>query len=214
MTLSFSIKTASLTCLLTCFLCISELVDAKTLLYRYRDDNGVLVLGTSIPPEYARKGYQIVDTFGRVVKDIPPALTPEQLAEQERLEKEKARQEELARQQEETDRTLLRLYSHPDDARRARDRRLQELDALINLKQNNIEANTKKIVELESKAADAERAGHKVPEQILQEISRLSEQNSTLENEIDSHQSDRDDIIREFGEQIERLEYLMKKIHQ
>ncbi|WP_246840917.1 ABC transporter ATPase [Hahella sp. CCB-MM4] len=172
------------------------------------------MLGNSIPPEYARKGYQIVDTFGRVVKDVPPALTPEQIAEQERLKKEKARQEELARQQEEADRTLLRLYSHPGDARRARDRRLQELDALINLKRKKIEANDKKIVDLESRAADAERAGKKVPEQILHEIERLSEQKSTMENEIQSHQKDRNDIVEDFDEQIERLEYLMKQLHR
>ncbi len=203
-------KKISFACLLLGMFSIADYTDAKTLLYRYRDNNGVLVLGNSVPPEFAHKGYQIVDTFGRVVREIPPALTPEQIAEQERLEEERQRQEELQRQQDEADRILMRLYSHPDDARRARDRRLQELDALMNLKAKTIETNQKKIVELESKAADAERAGKKVPEQILTEIARNTEQNVMLANEIADHKADREAIVLEFAEQIERLEYLKK----
>jgi len=205
------IRKLPLTCLLIVMLLgLAEFSSAKNLLYRYRDNNDDIVLGSSVPPEFVHKGYQIVDAFGRVVREVPPALTPEQIAEQERLEKEHQHQEELKRQQDEADRTLMKLYSHPDDARRARDRRLQELDTLINLKTKKIEENQKKIVELESKAADVERAGKKVPDQILADISRNTEQNATLAYEVADHQANRDAIVLEFTEQIERLEFLLK----
>ncbi|MBU6952669.1 ABC transporter ATPase [Hahella sp. HN01] len=196
-------------------LCLMSLtfVQAETLFYRYKDQNGTLVLGNSVPPEAAKKGYQIVDAFGRVIKDIPAALTPEQIIERDRKLAEKAQKEEEVRKQREADELLLRLFSHPDDAARARDRKLQELDGLISLKRNNIEVLEKKVASQESRAADAERAGRAVPQDLLDEIQRDTSQVQRLQSEIAAHEKDREETTADYAQKIERLKFLLEKIN-
>ncbi len=186
-------------------------VNAQTVFYRYKDANGVLVLSNSIPPEYAKKGYKIVDAYGRVIKDVPPALTPEQIAEKKRLEAEKARLAEEARKQKEADTLLLRLYSHPDDAIRARDRKLQEIDILTQQKTNTKKSVQNKIIELESQAANAERAGKKVPERVLNEIVDLQDEVARLDKDLVNLAESRSQEVTEYEAAIERLKVLIQR---
>ena len=178
--------------------------------YRYKDANGRIVLSNSITPEFALKGYQIVDSHGRLIREVPPAPTPEELAEKKRLEAEKARQEEIARKQAEEDALLMRLYSHPDDAARARDRKLSEIDVLHSQKSNSLRSLNKKILELESKAANAERSGKKVSEQILEKIAGYYEETDRLKNELQAYEANKVKITEEFETKINRLKTLMQ----
>ena len=85
-------------------------------MYRYTDENGQVVISSTIPQEATKRGYDILGSNGRVIETIPPAPTKEEIAAREA---EKQRQKELAEQREK-DRQLLKRFSHPDQAVKAK----------------------------------------------------------------------------------------------
>jgi hypothetical protein len=181
---------------------------AQTVFYRYKDANNHLVLSNTIPPELADKGYQVVDPSGRVLHTVLPAPTPEQIAERRLQQAAKTRQEELARKQAEEDAFLQRLYSHPDDAERAKVRKLLEIDTLVTQKNIEKQDHVTKIHQLETKAANIERSGKQVPETILNEISGLQKNIDKYNAELLAYEKTKAETIKEFDQTILRLQEL------
>ncbi|MDX1588552.1 MAG: DUF4124 domain-containing protein [Oleiphilaceae bacterium] len=181
---------------------------ANAQMYRYIDDKGRPVITNSLPQEVVSRGYEILNSQGRVIEVVPPALTEEQIAEKERereLERQRRAQEEARR---EADRSLLRKYSSADDAVRALQRSLREMFSLIRLKQGNITNIEGKLAEQENRAANLERQGREVPEQIFDNMERLESQKQDLKKEIATQLEEIETLREDFRERIERMEEL------
>lgn len=198
--------TKLITCLLaaTCLL-VTSLADAR--MYRYKDDNGQMVISNTVPQEASTRGYEILNSQGRVVDRIAPAPTEEEL--QQRAEEERRQQE--AAEQLERDKALLRRYRHPDDAVRALHRKIDELEGLNQLKQGNISVIESQLDSEQSKAADLERSGREIPESTLDKIDRLEQQIRELEAEIDAQNREMEEIRESYVEDIERLEVITEQ---
>src|SRR5690606_26774866 len=108
---------------------------------------------------------------------VPRSPTPSEAAR-------RAEAEAAARKQAEADALLLRLYGTVKEAERARDRRLQEIDSIIKLKRGNQQAVENQIKEIEIKAANLERAGREVPDDLQTKVERLRGSVRDLEREI------------------------------
>ncbi|WP_420195061.1 DUF4124 domain-containing protein [Marinobacter sp. GH_1] len=171
-------------------------------MYRYTDDNGQLVISSTIPQEATKRGYDILSANGRVIETIPPAPTAEEIAARE-AEKERQRQAEI---QQEQDRQLLKRFSHPDQAVRAMHRKIRELEGIIQLKRGNISVISSQLDSEQSRAADMERAGRDIPEATLERIRRLESQIRDVEREIAAQQQDISAMKKEFEADIKRLE--------
>lgn len=156
--------------------------------YRYLNDKGVPVLDRQgVPPEFIEKGYQVVDDQGRVLREIPPAPTQE---ERERMAAEKARAG--------SDAQLLRIYSESADVERARDRKLSELDGVIGVAQSNLNSLRIQQANLQSKAAEFERASRKVPEHLIVQIDNIKAEQASLEKDIERYRQNRKDAELSF----------------
>jgi hypothetical protein len=143
-------------------------------LYRYVNDKGVMVLDRQgVPPQYIGKGYEVLNEGGRVIQVVPPAPSPEEM--QRRLA-EKARAS--------SDAQLLRLYSGVDDVDRARARKQAELDGLISVARGNLQSLRTQQANLQSQAADKERAGQPVPDQLVAQIDSVKSDQLRLLNDI------------------------------
>ncbi len=180
---------------------------AEAGMYRYKDDNGQLVISNTIPQEATKRGYDILNNSGRVVETVAPAPTEEELAAREA---EKQRQKALERQQEQ-DRQLLKRYSHPDQAVRAMHRKIRELEGLIQLKRGNISVISNQLDSEQSRAADMERAGRTIPDATLEKIRRLESQIRDLEREISIQTREINELKADFEADIERLEEVTGK---
>ncbi|HCV79051.1 DUF4124 domain-containing protein [Pseudomonas oryzihabitans] len=122
-------------------------------LYRYLDRNGTLVIDRQgVPPEYAGKGYDVLNEQGRVIRKVAPALPA---AELDRRERE--------RQQALVDGQLRKLYSNVEDVDRAKARKLTELDGLMQIKKANLEATRQLQSQLMQQAAVQQRNGQALP---------------------------------------------------
>lgn len=171
-------------------------------MYRYTDENGQIVISSTIPQEATKRGYDILSNNGRVIKTIPPAPTEEEIAAREA---EKQRQKELAEQREK-DRALLKRFSHPDQAVKAMHRKIRELEGLIQLKRGNISVISSQLDSEQSRAANMERAGREIPEATLEKIRRLESQIRDIEREITSQTQEIEELRKAFEADIERLE--------
>ena len=184
--------------------CVS-LATSSTLastMYRYKDGNGRMVISNTVPSENSTRGYEILNAQGRVVDVVEPAPTPEEIAAREAEKKRKVQ----AEKQREEDAELLRTFSHPDDAVRALRRKLQELESLVQLKRGNISVIESQLEEQQGKAADLERAGREVPENLTTRIERLHAQIREIEKEISIQNVETEAIRDTYEQKIERLE--------
>ena len=132
--------------------------------YRYVNEEGVKVMGHSIPPEYVKNGYEIVSTNGRVVEVVEPAPDPE-FVEQERAKAELKAEYEL----------LARRYSTVRDIEAAKQRKLVHVDASIVLVDSSLENIQEEVDDITARAAGFERAGKDVPKNILDTLAALNE---------------------------------------
>ncbi|WP_313026303.1 DUF4124 domain-containing protein [Pseudomonas lopnurensis] len=168
-------------------------------LYRYVDDRGVVVLDRhGVPPQHIARGYQVLNEQGRVIREVPPAPTAEAL---EQLQAQKRRAASDAR--------LLRLYASVEDVERAEVRKLAELDSVIGLAQGNLQALRNQQDGLRKQAANHERAGRKVPDNLLAQIANLEKEQAGLLRDVKRYEKVRADAEISFADDRQRIGELL-----
>ncbi len=166
--------------------------------FRYTNEQGVQVINSSIPPEYAQKGYEEVTPRGEVIRVVPPALSGE---EAERLEARRREAERLA----EWDEELLRRYSNVADIEAAQQRKLAQLEGSIAMLQGNIRNLKHQVAQQHANAAKSERMGREVPESVLKALAGLEEELKLTEETIAERQRQFDEINDKFEQDKERF---------
>ncbi|MCQ4244624.1 DUF4124 domain-containing protein [Stutzerimonas decontaminans] len=168
-------------------------------LYRYVDERGVVVLDRhGVPPQHISRGYQVLNEQGRVVREVPPAPTAEEFA---RLQAQKAR--------DASDAQLLRLYASVEDVERAEARKLSELDSVIGLSQGNLQSIRNQRSSLQKQAANHERAGRKVPANLMAQISNLEKEEQSLLRDLQRFEKARADAEVSFADDRQRVAELL-----
>lgn len=128
---------------------------SERVFYRYLNEQGVRVINFSIPPQYVKNGYDILNLQGQVISKVERQKTKEELA----LEIKAQRIKEI-------ERNLLRRYSSSDELEEAKQRRLSEVTAQIRMVEGNIALLTNQLNRERMRAAQKERSGKAVPESI------------------------------------------------
>ncbi len=171
-------------------------------LYRYVNDKGITVLDRSVPPQFVSRGYEVLDTDGRVKLVVPAALTPQ--------EREAARIAELEqRRQHSEDSTLVRLYSSVADLDRAQTRKIQQIDGVIATTNNALFSLKAQQNELQSQAAAQQRAGREVEPRVLQALADIDAERERLQRQIASYRTEIETVKQSFASQRARLEQLL-----
>lgn len=148
-------------------------------LYRYLDRNGTLVIDRQgVPPEYAGKGYDVLNEQGRVIRKVAPALPAEELERRER-----ARQQALADEQ------LRKLYSSVEDVDRAKARKLSELEGLMQIKKANLESARQVQAQLMEQAAVLQRNGQALPTDIQARLDAAAADQVRLQADLDRYEA-------------------------
>lgn len=170
-------------------------------LYRYVDDRGVVVLDRhGVPPQHIGRGYQVLNEQGRVIREVPPGPTAEEF---QRLQADRARAS--------ADAQLLRLYASVEDVERAEARRLAELDSIIGLTQGNLQALRSQQRNLQKQAADHERAGRGVPENLLAQIANMEQEQASLQRDLKRYETVRAEAQISFAGDRQRIAELLGK---
>jgi len=176
----------------------ATLADAAEL-YRYTDERGVVVLDRhGVPPQHIGRGYEVLNEQGRVVRVVPPAPTAEEMQRQQQAKARAA-----------ADVQLLRLYASPDDVDRARKRKLAELDSIIGITQSNLQSLRTQQETLRTQAAQHERAGREVPQNLLTQIANLEKEQAGLQRDQVRYQRAKVEADASFARDRERVAELL-----
>jgi chromosome segregation ATPase len=173
----------------------------RSALYRYRDHRGVLVVNDHVPPEFIRNGYQVITRDGRVIEEVAPQLEGEAAA---RARAAAAEQQRL----KEWDESLLRRYSTTADIEAARERALREFDIRISILRSNLQSVKGQIEREQARAADIERRGQNVPEELARSIADLRAEVVATEEMVALRQRERAEVQASYQRDIERFETL------
>lgn len=165
----------------------AESKEERAAYYRYVNDQGVKVMNHSIPPEFAQRGYEVLNISGRVIKVVPPALTE---ADIQALEERQRVREEYE--------VLARRYSSPHDIEEAKLRQLERLDANIALVRGNINNLKRQIDGIGAKAAEYERAAKPVPQNLLDSLAKTRNEMVNSENLMVIRVAEKQKVIDKF----------------
>jgi hypothetical protein len=181
---------------------------ASDYFYRYKDDSGTIVINQSIPPQYIKNGYSILKKTGIVLKVVPPAISDEEKEARNRIARQEKEEQKRHQIQAASDNTLLRTFSRPEDAQRARDRKLAALDVLIDITKGNMHRLRMQYDSHERKAAALERSGSAVPEKIMNNLAELNRQIKEAEQFIKDKKEEKTKVTSTYAGYIKRLSEL------
>jgi len=168
---------------------------AQADLYRWTTPNGTIHYSDNMPSSQVERGYDLINpATGEVLKHFDGAKTPAEIAAEVAAEKARLAAIKAQEAQATKDRTLLDLYSSPDDLLRARKQRLAELDALIKQTQESISRTFKRSL---SHNADDALIAQKDGVQLRKNLASLEDE--------------RDRASQQFAQDEHRLQQLLTK---
>jgi hypothetical protein len=136
-------------------------------IYKWTDAKGVVHYSETQPGNQAGQGNQTLNAQGLVVATQANQATAVQIAEQKKADEAKARADKA---QKDADQRLLDSYASEADIERGYQQNIQLLDQQIGSTTADIGNREKGLAKLVAQAAETERTGKPVAEQIKQLI--------------------------------------------
>ena len=189
-------------------LLIGAVSESEAVLYRWVDENGIVHYTDTLPPDHVERARTLFSRSGVPVNRVPRAKTPEEVRQEQELERLRAQQQSLVKKLRSFDRVLLRSFRSEDDLLRARDGKLATIDVMIQVTENNTRRQETWLAELRTEAANLERSGKPVPEH-LQTVIRKTEGSIREGYETVSQRKEQQAAIRaSFEQDLQRFRQL------
>ncbi len=198
------------TLLCSVLLLTEPVVAQSTDLYRYTNDQGNIVVDYQVPPEYAPRGYEILNEEGIVIKVVPRELTEEELEQQNIREMEAAAAAAERERLRQWDESLLLRYSTIEDIEAAMDRALRDLRIRVSILKSNTRSLKQQVENYQADAANIERRGGTVDVSRLTAIEQLQAEIGATERSIVDREIEIQAVQDAFKEDINRFEKLLE----
>ena len=181
-------------------------------LYRYINDEGSTVINYQVPPEHVKKGYEVLNDEGVVVRVIPRELTEEEQKEADALKR--LEQAALAEQQrlQEWDEALLLRYSTIEDIEAAQERALRDLRIRVSILKSNKRSLKQQVENYQIQAAEMERMGKQVDVARLQAIEDLQSEIAITDRAIADREVEITAVQAAYESDIERFTVLLEMV--
>ncbi|MBN8728531.1 MAG: DUF4124 domain-containing protein [Xanthomonadales bacterium] len=176
--------------------------------YKWRDAQGNLHYGDTLPAEAARLGYEIVNPQGLVVKRVERAKTPEELA----AARAAATREQAARTEAEerarADAQLLAGYPEERDLRRAQQQKLELLEQQVVAARISLRSQEQTLADSLARAAEVERTNRGLPEAEAKKLAGLRQQVDNQRLAVNRREAERDAAHENFQLELARYREL------
>lgn len=177
-------------------------------LYRYRNDEGNLVINHTMPPRFAKNGYERIDSNGRVVERVE-ALAPKTETGESSEEGEDADvSPKAAVAQERLDKYLLVSFSTVEEISAARERKLTQLLREVEVTRGSVEKIDRQRLTAEQEAAQYQRSGKDIPEAIKNRMSDIEERGKRARESMQSRQIEHAQAEKLYAGYIKRFKKL------
>lgn len=168
----------------------------------WTNDEGVKECGTYVPPEYSQKRIETRGDSGRVVEIKERAKTKEEIIEAKRLAKIKKIEDDKIAEQNKKNAILLKTFSRELDITLLRDSKINVLEGIIKVTNDNNHALNKKLQKL--KARSAKKPSKHDAEDIQKIESRIAKNNAS----IAAKRKIQEDIRQKFEKDLQRFRAL------
>ena len=177
-------------------------------LYRWVDENGHVYFSDKVPPEDIKLKHQELNKQGMVIDTIEAAKTPEQIAEEERQEKLRAEEEKRRKEIELHDQWLVSTFRDENDLIQSRDAKIDALESATKLTRDRITRLKDDLEHLRTQAADHERGGSPVPDDLLRDIKSLEQQINDNTDYVSKKTQEQEQLRAQYDKDLKRLREL------
>jgi hypothetical protein len=182
-------------------------------MYRWRDAQGHLQTGDSVPPEYATQDVEVLNSRGVVVGTREGARSPAQraAAENQRAAEVSARQAVLRQRQR--DQNLLATYLTVEEIQLLRDRRLDLIDGQVRVATQYLESLRARLLKLQDGARryrpyNGKTTGPGMPATLAEDLVRTMGDAQTQEKNLAAKREEYARVRDEFARDIARFREL------
>ncbi len=178
-------------------------------IYKYVDKSGRTVFNSSIPAEYVKDGYTVLNDHGQVIQKVSPAPTTEELARQEasKVADKQALTDRVA--QAEADKLLIRLYRTPEDVTKKRDNAIAQLKTQQDLVKLNMGKAEAEMVRVQGIIENNVKAGREAPADTLKKMEQARANKAKFEEQYKKMDLDREKLIADADHDSKRLRELL-----
>ncbi len=181
-------------------------------LYRYLNDKGVPVIDDKVPPEFVARGYDIIRPDGALIRKVPRQLSEEELLLRNTDESRSRFKEEEDRRLQAWDESLMLRYSDLDDIDAAQKRAMRDLKIRISILKSNLVSIKSQIEREQQKAADIERRGGTVPEDLSKNINTLRLEIEDTEQSIVVRNVEIEAVKASYQRDMDRFKTLLERV--
>ncbi|MDE1922289.1 MAG: DUF4124 domain-containing protein [Gammaproteobacteria bacterium] len=178
--------------------------------YRWVDDHGVVHYGDQVPPQYATRERDVVNSEGVVVQRMAAQKTPEQIAAEQA--RKRAIEEKASR-----DRNLLNTYVSVQEIEHLRDQRLALLADQIKVTSQFLDILNGRLARLRENSMHFQPYSHSphaqpMPDQLADDLVRVTNDIHTQQQNLAEKHSEEAAMREQFSSDIQRFKEL-KGIH-
>jgi uncharacterized coiled-coil protein SlyX len=178
---------------------------------KWVDENGQVHYGDTVPASQADLERRVLSEQGVTVETIKRAKTEEEQAAERRQVELRAAIEKKQAEQAAKDHVLLATFSSEDDMVLTRDGKIAAIDTIIRLSKDRIRRITQQLRDWAHEAADFERSGKQVPDELQKQIANGKAEIQHLEQYIVTQQEEQENIRQKFAKDIERFRKLQNR---
>lgn len=176
--------------------------------YRYVETDGTTVIKSTITPERAALGYEVLDANGRLIDTIAPALTGDELADYLRQQQQQAQEQQRSREQEDYDISLLQRYSFVSDIEAEQKRQVAQLNTRSAILRGNLASFRSDLEKTYEQVAHYERQGKLAPDNLKARVSNLEEKISATEDMLKLQKKEVKALEKDYQKAIDRFTQL------
>ena len=190
------------------FVLLAYAFPTQAKMYKWVDENGQVHFGDRIPTKYLVKEHDELNEHGVKTRHREAAKTPEQKAEERRLEREREKIALAEKKKKQRDRVLLDTYTTERDLIVARDSRLDAVNSQIRLAKSIISDSNNKIESMEQQVTEIKASNREVPADLYQRIDNEKQQVAVQAMVMENHKKRSIEIAEQFNGYIERFKVL------
>ncbi len=177
-------------------------------MYRWVNENNKVYFSDQMPPDQVKHRRETLNKHARVIDVVEKEKTKAQQGLEKRLVKLRIQQQAILQKQKIKDKVLLTTFRNLEDIGLALKGKMLALDGQRRVVQGNLDRLNKQLRQQQQRAAQHERDGHKVPNNISDNISSSKMQIEMTLIEISKKFENKRNTRKKFEEDIARFTFL------
>jgi len=177
--------------------------------YRWKDKNGEIHYGESVPPEYADQPYDVINSQGIVIEHVDdPTAAVAGPEEEKPKKKERAPLISEEERRVQSDRLLVIRYDSEEEIQKQLELELAQVGYDVKVINQSLDSTTEAIRNQISQAADKQRAGQKITAEQQHEIDQLYARRSQDKKQLAANKAREEKIRARYAADLERYRFL------